>query len=145
MGRQWPPTPGPGREAHEAERLGGSQVDHRPDVDPELVAVDGELVDERDVDVPEGVLQQLRHLGLAGAGRGHHALDDIPVERGNCGGGGVVHPGDDLRRVAETPRGVARIDALRAVAEVEVRPGPQARARLQDRREDLLGGARVGR
>ena len=39
---------------------------------------------------------------------------------------------------------VARVDALGAVAEVEVGAGDQAGALLEDRRDQLLGGARVG-
>jgi hypothetical protein len=137
--------PGTRGELHEAERLRRRHVDHRPDVDAELVTVDGELVHQRDVDVPEGVLQQLGQLGLARARRGHHPLDDIAVEGRDRGPRGVVHPGDDLRCVPQTPDRVGRVDPLRAVAEVEVGPRAQARPSLQDRREDLLGGSGVGR
>ena len=66
---QWPPTPGPGVERLEAERLGRRAADHVPQVDLELVAEPRHLVDQRDVDVPVGVLQQLRGLGLAPARR----------------------------------------------------------------------------
>ena len=38
---------------------------------------------------------------------------------------------------------VARVDALRRVAELEVRPGTEPRARLEQRAEQLLRGARV--
>ena len=58
--------------------------------------------------------------------------------------GGLVDAGDDLRGLLEAPDGVARVDPLRAVAEVEVGARDQARALLQDRREQLLGGAGVG-
>ena len=57
--------PGPGRERHVAERLGGRRLDRFPDVDAEVVREHGQLVHERDVDVPEGVLHQLGQLGLA--------------------------------------------------------------------------------
>ena len=65
-GRQWPPTPGPGREAHEPERLRRRGVDRAPDVDAEVAGEHRELVDERDVHVPERVLEQLHQLGLGG-------------------------------------------------------------------------------
>ena len=71
------------REPHEPERLRRGGVDHRPDVDAELVAVDRELVDQRDVDVPEGVLQQLRELGLAGAGHRTTVSTSVAVEVGD--------------------------------------------------------------
>ena len=68
---QWPPTPGPGREAHEPERLGRRRVDDLPDVEVHPLAQQGELVDEGDVDVAEDVLEQLGHLG----GIGRRELD----------------------------------------------------------------------
>ena len=68
---QWPPTPGPGRELHEAVGLGGRRLDHLPHVDAQLVAHDRHLVDQGDIDRPEGVLQQLDHLGRLG-GRDRH-------------------------------------------------------------------------
>ena len=63
---QWPPRPGPGLEAHEAERLRRRGVDDLPDVDLHPVAELRELVDERDVDRAEDVLEQLRQLGRLG-------------------------------------------------------------------------------
>ena len=60
---QWPPTPGPGREAHEPERLRRRRVDDLPDVDAHPLAQQGQLVHEGDVDVAEDVLEQLGQLG----------------------------------------------------------------------------------
>ena len=54
-----------GGEPHEAERLGRRRVDGLPDVDAEVVGEHRDLVDQGDVDVPEGVLEQLGQLGLA--------------------------------------------------------------------------------
>ncbi len=59
-----PADTGPGREPHVAERLGRRCVDRRPDVDAEIGGVHRQLVDERDVDVAERVLEQLDELGL---------------------------------------------------------------------------------
>ena len=74
----------------------------------------------------------------------HRRVDDVVEEPLHRRQRGVVDARDDLRGVLEAPGGVAGVDALGAVAEVEVRAGPQARALLEDRRDQLLGGARVG-
>jgi len=58
--------PGSRIEDLEAERLGAGAPDRVPQVDAQLVAEDGHLVDQRDIDVAVGVLQQLGHLGFAG-------------------------------------------------------------------------------
>ena len=57
---------GPGPEGHEAEGLGGRCFDGLPDVDAHAVGEDGHLVDEGDVHGPEGVLDDLGHLGRLG-------------------------------------------------------------------------------
>ena len=57
-----------GPERHEPERLGRRGVDDLPDVEAHPLAQQRELVDERDVDVAEDVLEQLGELG--GVGRG---------------------------------------------------------------------------
>ena len=54
---------GAGLEAHEAERLRGGGVDDLPDVDAHAVAELRQLVDQRDVDGAEDVLEQLGQLG----------------------------------------------------------------------------------
>ena len=69
-------APGPGREAHVAERLGRGRVDRLPDVDAEVGREHRELVDERDVDVPERVLEQLGQLGLPRARDGNDLVDE---------------------------------------------------------------------
>jgi hypothetical protein len=78
---QCPPTPGPGVERLEAERLRRGAADDVPQLDPELVAEPRHLVDQRDVDVPVRVLEQLRHLGLAGAAGDDDGVHDAVVER----------------------------------------------------------------
>ena len=55
----------PGAERQVAERLGRRRLDRFPHVDAEVTREHGQLVHERDVDVPEGVLHQLGQLGLA--------------------------------------------------------------------------------
>ena len=54
--------PRTGLEAHEPVGLGRGGVDDLPDVDPHPLGEDRQLVDERDVDRAEDVLQQLGHL-----------------------------------------------------------------------------------
>src|ERR1700686_3992840 len=67
-------------EPHETEGLGCGRVDRRPDVDAEVAREHRELVDERDVHVAEGVLEQLGELGLAGRRHRYDLVDDAPVE-----------------------------------------------------------------
>ncbi len=141
---QCPPTPGPGWNGREAERLGGRAPDRVPQIDTDLTAEHRHLVDERDVDVPVGVLQQLGHLGFAGA----LGLDDPVHEALVEGAGGLGAVGrdaaDDLGGVLQAEGGVARVDALRGEGEVEVRAHPQPTG-LQPRPDDLVGGPRVRR
>ena len=59
---------GPGLEAHEAVGLGRGGVDDLPDVDAHAVGEHRHLVDERDVDRAEDVLEQLGELGDLGRG-----------------------------------------------------------------------------
>ena len=49
-------------------------------VDAEIVADHGEFIGEGDVDIPEGVLDELGHLGGAGIGLQEFALDERAVE-----------------------------------------------------------------
>ena len=71
-------------EAHEAERLRRGRVDDLPDVDAHPVAELRELVDERDVDRAEDVLEQLRQLGRLGRRDGVDGVDDAAVELGRA-------------------------------------------------------------
>ncbi len=74
-----PAHAGTGREAHEAEGLGRGGVDGLPDVDAEVPGEHGDLVDERDVDMPERVLEELGELGHPRA-RDRHGLVHDAVE-----------------------------------------------------------------
>ena len=69
-----------GGEPHEAVGLGARRVDRRPDVDAEVAGEHRELVDERDVDVAERVLEQLGELGFARGRDGDDLVDDAAVE-----------------------------------------------------------------
>ncbi len=137
--------PRPGVERHEAERLGAGRFDDLPQVDVEFAAEHRHLVDQRDVDVPEGVLEQLGHLGLAGALDLDDGVADLGVEVDRGFGGRTVHAADDLGGVADAVGRVARVDPLGGVGQQVVAAGDQPRSGVQQRPDDLLGRARIGR
>ena len=130
-------------EAHVAERLRGRGVDRFPDVDAEVAGEHRQLVDERDVDVAEGVLEELGELGLTRARHRDHFVDEGLVERLHRGERLGVDARHHLRRVHEVPLRVAGVDALGAVAEVRsrrrrARPEPSSSRRA----DELFGGTR---
>ena len=92
----------------------------------------------------EDVLEQLRHLGHLGGGDRDDRLADAAVEALGLGGAGGGEAADDLRRVGQGVRLVARIDALGREGQVEVDAGLQA-GLLEDRQQALARRARVGR
>ena len=112
--------PGPGLEAHEPERLGRGRVDDLPDVDRHAVGQHPELVDERDVDRAEDVLEQLRHLRDLEGGHRDELVADERVELLGAGAAGRREAADDLRRRAQRVVGAARVDALGREGDVEV-------------------------
>ena len=130
-------------EAHEAERLGRRGVDDLPDVDAHPVAEHRQLVDERDVDRAEDVLEQLRHLGGVRRRHRHELVAHVAVELERALEAGVREPADDLRRVAQRVVGAARVDALGREGDVEVHARGEA-GLLEQRDEPLARGARVG-
>ena len=142
---QWPPRPGPGLERHEAERLRRRRVHDLPDVDPHPVAELRELVDERDVDRAEDVLEELRQLRGLGRRDAVHRLDRRAVERGRGVGRRVVDPADHLRDGLRRPVDPARVDALGREGEVEVPSGDEARLALEHGQELLPRRPRVRR
>ena len=120
---------GAGVEGREAVglRLGG--VYYLPHVDAHAVAEHAELVDEADVDVSVGVLEDLLHLGHGRARHARHAplehrLVDRADELERLLADGAHHLGRVLGLVDE----VARIHALGREAQVEaLRPDPSSR------------------
>src|SRR5699024_2399303 len=87
---------------------------------------------------------ELGQLGLAGTGDGDGPLDQGVVEAADDLEAPVVDAGDHLRGVLEGPLWVARIDALGAVAQMEVGAGAKAASRLEQGRHELVGGAGIG-
>ena len=142
---QWPPRPGSRLERHEAERLGRGGLDDLPDVDVHPVAELRELVDERDVDRAEDVLEELRQLGCLGRRDRVHRVDRRRVERDGGGGRALVDPADDLRHGLRRPVLATRVDALGGEGEVEVLAGGEAAPALEDRLDLLPRRARVRR
>ncbi len=142
---QWPPRPGPGLNGHEAERLRRCGLDDLPDVDVHPVAELRELVDERDVDRPEDVLEELRELGRLGRRDGVHVLDRRRVERRGRSGRALVDASDDLGDGLRRPVLTPRIDPLGREREVEVLAAGEAASALEDRLHLLARRARIRR
>ena len=136
---------GAGVEGREAVGLGLGGVYHLPHVDAHAVAEHAELVDEADVDVSVGVLEDLLHLGHGRARHARHAaLEHGLVHRADelerLLADGAHHLGRVLRLVDE----VAGVHALGREPEVEALAALEARSLLQDGQDQLLGGAGVG-
>src|SRR5690606_39578088 len=98
---------GTGVELLESEGFGGGGPNDVPEVDAEFVAEPGHLVDQRDVDVPVCILEQLGGLGFTRALGADDGFDEPAIEGlgavGACGG----DPADDLRGVAGAESGIA--------------------------------------
>ena len=134
-----------GPEAQEVP-LGARRRQHLAGVDAEFVEQQRQLVDERDVDVALGVLDDLRGLGDADRRRSVGARgDDLGVEGVHKLGRRRGGAGGDLEDVRQAVLVVARVDALGGVAQPEVGVDAQPRLGFEDRSTDLLGGARVDR
>ena len=71
---------GAGVERHETVGLGGGRADDFPHVQAQLVAHEGDLVDQADVHGAEGVFQQFHHFGGGSAGDGHRLVNDGAVQ-----------------------------------------------------------------
>jgi hypothetical protein len=137
-----PTQPGPRVERHEAERLAAGGVDDLPHVEPERPAHQRQLVDEADVDRPEGVLQQLDHLRRLGARHHHDLRRDAPVELGRTRRAGRRDAAEDARDAGDGEALVAGVDPLGREAQVEVLADPEP-GRLQRRQHHLRGRAGV--
>ena len=133
---QWPPRPGPGLKRHEPERLRRRRLHDLPDVDVHPVAELRELVDERDVDRAEDVLEQLRQLGGLGRRDGVTIVSIAAGRPRRRPRRGLVDPADDLRRRLRRPVGPPGVDALGGEGEQEVLAGDETAALLEDRRRE---------
>ena len=122
-----PAQAGAGIERLEPERLGLRRLDHLPDVDPHPIEEDLQLVDQRDVHGPIRVLEDLARLGDLGRRDGDDPDDHPPVERRGDLQARGVETADDLGDRRGRERRVARVFALGAEGEEEVRAGLESR------------------
>ena len=130
-------------EAHETEWFRGGGVDDLPHVEAHSLAQQRQLVDERDVDVAEGVLEQLRHLG--GVGRGHldHPVVDVREQRRGALRGRLGRAAHEPRHTAPGAGRVTGAHPLGREGEVEVPARGQPRC-LDDLAEGAGSRAREG-
>jgi hypothetical protein len=131
----------PRAEAHEAERLCRRGVHDLPDVDSHSVAQDGKLVDERDVDRAEDVLEQLGELGGLGARDLVHRVDRAPVKLGGPARALRSDAAQHFRRGLRRPVLAPRIDPFRRHGQKEAFADPQAAPFLEDRLQQLASRA----
>src|SRR5579875_905286 len=120
------PYAGAGLEAHEPKRFGSRRVERSPDVDAEVGCEDRKFVDQSDVHVAEGVLDELRKLRFSRAGHRHSRLYQGAVEVLDCLQRSFPDAGDDFRGVREAKAAVAWVDSFGAVPEVVVLASAQA-------------------
>ena len=104
--------PGPGSKRMKPNGFVEAASIDLPDVDPHAVGEHRHLVDERDVDRAEDVLEQLRELGGLGRADRHDPLAHAAVDRDGALGARLGQAADDLRRRADRVVGAAGIDAL---------------------------------
>lgn len=124
--------------------LGAGREEHVLGVDAQPVEEHGELVDQGDVDVSLGVLDDLRGLGdpdrrcTVGASRDDRAVEVVD-EVGHLRRGARGHLDDGRQAVLAVPR----VDPLGAVADEEVAVEGEPGDRLEHRHAPLLCGAGV--
>ncbi len=138
---QWPPDPGARPERHEPEGLGGRGVDDLPDVEAHPLAEQRQLVDQRDVDVAEDVLEELGELGGVRRGELQDRVVDAPQE-----GRGARR----ARRGQRRRRGAGRRAGALAGSPGLTRSGAKARSKSRpatrpDRSRAPRGSGPVGR
>src|SRR5450759_1763675 len=114
-----------GHKAHVSEGLRRGGIDSLPDINSQVVSEDCKLIDQCDVDVPKGVLQELGELRLLRARHRDCHLDKIVVKALNPRKAGRSDTRDDLWRVSEPKGPVAGVDALWAVTKMKVDTGLQ--------------------
>ena len=132
-------------ERRKAERLRLRRLDHLPKVDPHLVAEDRQFVDQADVDVPVGVLQNLRHLG----DRRRRSAENLVLQNGlvhgrNDVGSVLSQTAHDLRRILRLEIDVAGVHAFRGEAQIEVLAALEA-GRFEDGLDQFFSSSRIGR
>lgn len=128
-------------EGLEAEGLGLGAADDVPEVDAQVVAEHGHLVDQGDVDVAEVRFEDLDGLGLARSARADDLVGEASVEGGGRFGARGGEAADDLGGVGVAMGAAAGVDPAGGVREMEVAAGAQPGALFEDRAEERLRGA----
>ena len=142
---QWPPRPGPGLKRMKPNGFVAAASTTSQMSIPIRSQRIGELVDERDVDRAEDVLEQLRQLGRLRARELVDRVDRAPVELGGPARALGRDPAEHLRRRLRRPVLAARVDALGRHREEEALARAQAASLLEDRLEHLARRARPRR
>lgn len=129
--------------SHESKWLGRGAVDDVLGIDAEDIEGFRELVHEGDIDVAERILDDLDCFGFAdGFHRSDLGVDDGLVEIECLGEASGIEGADDTRDIRHIPFGIAGIDALRAVGDVDIATYFPA-AFFEDRSDDFLGDAGI--
>ena len=126
--------------------FGAGRFQHLFGVDAQTLEDDGQFVDQGDVDVALGILDDLGGLGHGNrAGPEGAGGDDRGVELIDEVGAGRRRAGGHLADVGDPMLAITGIDALRAVAGEEVAVVAQPGQLLDDRDALVFGGARIDR
>ena len=134
---QWPPTR-PGRKAR--------RLQHFQRIDADLVEDDRQFVHQRDIQVALGVFDDLgRFRHLDGGGAVNTGSHDRLIQFSNCFERCRIIAGHHFQDGGQAVLLVARVDALRGVADVEILRPLQAGQLFQHRDADFLGGAGIHR
>ena len=145
QGNAMPAQPRSGIECGEAERLGLGCLYHFPKVDAHAVAQDGQLVNQPNVDVAVGVLQNLGHLRHGRRRNDVHLIAQYrSVHGGNHILGVFAYGSHHFRRVLGFVNRVAGIYPFGRKAQIEILAALQARPALKNWFYKLFGSAGIG-
>src|SRR5215213_5253364 len=130
-------------ESFETKGLGFCHTDDIPNVDSQLMTESGHLIDQGDVDVTIGILEQLRHLCFTRASCGHHHVDELGVEAHGAAGARLSEAPNYLRGVLDTEVWVTWVNPLRAESEREIPASDEARELFNNRCQKLLSSSGI--
>ena len=124
-----------GIKPHEAEGFGRGCVKGPPHIDTQVIGEHGDLVDQRDVDMAERVLDQLDQFRLTGRLHRNRPLHEGPVEVLHRTERRLVDTRHHFRGVRQAPLRIAGVEALRAVSDQKITAGCQLGAVFEDRHQ----------
>ena len=135
----------PGIEGHVAKRLSFGRLDDLPDVDPHPFTEQGQLVDHRDIDDTEDVLQQLGHLSDTRRGNTENtAIEHRFVQPRGSLGAGWRDAANDFGCVLRFVLKVPGIDAFGRERKMDIGPDRES-SHFDKGLNDLLSGTRIRR